>query len=273
MSDLALKPAADIMPWENPNYRTPETARKGFSAAFPNLGFYPRMLMIVYRAGKLANKGLYTPDEWVKSSLDTIRAMERCGTRIEISGLEHVLGLETPCVFVANHMSTLETFALPCLIQPHRDVTFVVKNSLLRYPYFGPVLGSRDPIAVSRTDLRADLAAMLEGGAERLARGTSLIVFPQGSRGVQLDPQHFNSVGVKIARKAGVPVVPVALRTDAWGNGRLVKDFGPVRPELQVHFKFGAPMQITGNGKAEHAAIVEFIGNNLEQWGIGGGNA
>jgi len=37
--------------------------------------------------------------------------------------------LPSACVFIGNHMSILETFVLPCLIQPHRDVTFVVKES------------------------------------------------------------------------------------------------------------------------------------------------
>lgn len=267
MSFLRLAQQGQL-PWAGGDYTTPPVIKKGFSAAFPNLSYYWKMAFTVRRAGSIAHKGKYTSEEWVQSSYEIIRGMEECGTIFQINGMRNFIELDGPCVFVANHMSTLETFVLPCLIQPHKEVTFVVKDSLLKYPWFGAVLSSRDPIVVTRKDLRADLVAMLQGGAERLAAGRSIIVFPQGSRSNTLDPQHFNSIGVKMAKKAGVPVVPVALRTDSWGSGRLLKDFGAVNPALGAHFKFGEPIELSGNGKAEHAAIVEFIQKNLADWGV-----
>ncbi len=257
-------------PYAQASYTTPPEMRRGLSAAFPNLSFYWRMFNTVRRAGSLAKAGKYGGTEWIRSSYEIVREMEMCGTVFEISGLEHVINMQGPCVFIANHMSTLETFALPCLIQTHRDVTFVVKQSLVDYPIFGPVLRAREPIVVTRKDLRADLAAMLQGGPERLAAGRSIIVFPQGSRSMALDTQHFNSIGVKMAKKAGVPVIPVALRTDAWSGGKLIKDFGPIRPQIGARFKFGAPIEITGNGKEEHTAVVSFIQKQLAEWGISG---
>jgi len=46
-------------------------------------------------------------------------------------------------------------------------------------------------------------------------------------RTVAFDPALFTSIGVKLAQRAGVPVVPLALLTDAWGNGRLVLGVEP----------------------------------------------
>lgn len=258
----------DPLPWAANDYVSPPLSGKGPSAVFPSLSFYGKTFFTVRRAGKLALKGDYTAEEWTQSSYEILRGMEQCGTVFHISGMENFQEVDGPCVFVGNHMSTLETFVLPCLIQPHKEVTFVVKDSLLKYPWFGPVLAARDPIVVTRKDLRADLGAMLQGGPERLAAGRSIIVFPQGSRGKILDPQHFNSIGVKMAKKAGVPVIPVALRTDAWGTGRLIKDFGPIRPSLGAYFKFGKAIEVSGNGKAEHAAVLEFIQQNLAGWGL-----
>lgn len=257
------------LPWLGDGYTTRLQSSVGLPHKFPNASFYWDMFFTIRRAGALAKKGKYPSSEWTQSSYEILRGMEKCGTSFHISGMDNFKQVDGPCVFVGNHMSTLETFVLPCLIQPHKEVTFVVKDSLLKYPFFGPVLASRDPIVVSRKDLRADLTAMLEGGPERLANGRSLIVFPQGSRSMELDPQHFNSIGVKMAKKAGVPVIPVALRTDAWGTGKKNKDFGPIRPQIGAYFKFGEPLEITGNGKAEHAAVVEFIQKNLAEWGIG----
>jgi 1-acyl-sn-glycerol-3-phosphate acyltransferase len=164
-------------------------------------------------------------------------------------------------------MSTLETFVLPVILAPLRPVTFVVKGSLVRYPVFGPVMRSRDPIVVERTNPRADLKTVLDGGAERLARGVSVIVFPQTTRTPLFDPAEFNTIGVKLARRAGVPVVPLALKTDAWGNGRLIKEWGRIDPSRSIHFAFGPPRDITTRGGDEHEDIVRYIAAHLTAWG------
>ena len=163
-------------------------------------------------------------------------------------------------------MSTLETFMLPGIIRPHRAVTFVMKKSLVTLPFFGAVMRSRDPIVVGRTNPREDLTAVLEGGVERLKKGISIIVFPQSTRTPDFDPQHFNTIGVKLARKAGVPVVPLALKTDAWGTGKKLKELGPIKSGLPVRYKFAAPMDIHGNGREEQAFICDFIGTQLASW-------
>ncbi|MDX9759154.1 MAG: lysophospholipid acyltransferase family protein, partial [Bacteroidota bacterium] len=198
--------------------------------------------------------------------LDIINALEHAGCRLHIEGMEHLRGLHGPAVFVANHMSTLETFVLPALINPVRRCTFVIKPSLMDYPVFGHVMRSRDPIVVTRDNPRQDLQTVLEEGARRLAAGTSIVLFPQTTRSRTFDPTKFNSLGVKLAKNAGVPIVPVALKTDAWANGRLLKDFGPVFPHLPIHIHFATPVAIDGNGRAAHDTAVAFIAARLGAW-------
>ena len=250
--------------FQDADYATPDTAPK--PGPFPSLCYYPPLLGIVIRAGLLAGKGLYDGEAWTNSSEEVARLLEKTGCRIRAEGMAHFRNLDGPCVFVGNHMSTLETFVLPSLIQPWRDVTFVVKPSLLKYPFFGKVLGARLPIVVGRTNPREDLASVLDGGAERLAAGRSVIIFPQSTRSTTFDPARFNTIGVKLARRAGAPVIPVALKTDAWSGGRLIKDFGPIHPSRAIHFRFGAPMPVSGNGKDEHRRICDFIASSLEEW-------
>ncbi len=106
----------------------------------------------------------------------------------------------------------------------------------------------------------------MEGGMERLKAGRSIIIFPQTTRTHQFDPEQFNTIGVKLAKKAGVPVIPIALKTDAWGNGRFIKDFGKINPARKVYFAFGAPMPVAGRGTEEHEAVIRFIRANLDLW-------
>jgi 1-acyl-sn-glycerol-3-phosphate acyltransferase len=104
-------------------------------------------------------------------------------------------------------------------------------------------------------------------GKEQLSKGISIIIFPQSTRSAVFNPNEFNSLGVKVAKAAGVKVLPVALKTDFWGNGRYLKDVGPVSRDKPIHMMFGTPMEIKGTGKNEHKEIVQFIIQNLQHWG------
>jgi 1-acyl-sn-glycerol-3-phosphate acyltransferase len=125
---------------------------------------------------------------------------------------------------------------------------------------------SRDPIVVGRSDPRKDLEAVMNGGAELLAKGISIVIFPQSTRSLEFKPEEFNSIGVKLAKKAGVPVVPVAIKTDFWGNGKLIKELGPIDSNKTIHIKFGEPFSVTGNGKEENSRIISFIQSSLSEW-------
>jgi len=232
----------------------------------PGYYFYPRMIAIVWWSARLVKKGEYTSARWVQASRNIVKLFESLGTNITVENHAAFQNLDAPCVFIGNHMSTLETFALPGIIQPFRDVTFIVKKSLIDFPVFKHVMRSRDPIIVGRENPKDDFKVVLDGGLERLNRQISIIVFPQTTRSTKLDPKSFNSIGIKLAKRAGAPVVPIALKTDAWGVGSIIRDFGKIQPQKNVHFCFGDPITVTGNGREAHQAGVDFITNKLKCW-------
>jgi 1-acyl-sn-glycerol-3-phosphate acyltransferase len=232
----------------------------------PSLTFYPQAFRIVWKSSRRALKGFYDSNDWANSSLDILHALENVGVRFEITGMDNMRKIQGPAVFIANHMSTLETFILPCIIQPVKETTFIVKQSLVSMPVFGPVMRSRDPVVVCRVNPREDLKTVLEEGSKKLAAGRSIVVFPQSTRSLDFNPAQFNTLGIKLALKAGVPVVPIALKTDAWGVGRIIKDFGRVDKNKKVYFAFGEPIEIKGRGVEEHQRIIAFIQENLARW-------
>jgi 1-acyl-sn-glycerol-3-phosphate acyltransferase len=129
------------------------------------------------------------------------------------------------------------------------------------------VMLSREPIVVDRVNPREDLMRVLTEGAAHLRRGRSIIVFPQTTRTTVFDPAHFNTIGIKLAREAGVPIVPVAVRTDAWGIGKVIKEFGKIDVTLPVRIAFGKPLTVEGRGNQTHQAVISYVSEQLEAWG------
>jgi len=233
----------------------------------PSLAFYLKVIGIVLRCSRLARLGRYDAIAWARSSDEVAGFLESVGCRLLVEGLGHLDGLDRPAIFIGNHMSTLETFVLPSMIVPHcGQLTFVVKRSLVEYPVFKHVMRSRNPVVVDRVNPRDDLKAVMEQGAERLAAGYSLIIFPQHTRAVNFEPTQFNSIGIKLAARTGAPVIPVALQTSAWSHGKLLKDYGPILPDRPVRFAFGAPFTVNGKGSEEHQRVIGFIQQHLQHW-------
>ena len=231
------------------------------------LYFTYKFAIVVLRSRSQARRGIYDDKLWADSSYYIFRFIEKSGGRYHISGMEYIATTPEPVLFIANHMSTLETMVFPGLIAPLRRVTFVVKESLVKHPLFGDVMRSRDPIVVGRTDPRKDLEAVMNEGMELLSKGISIVIFPQSTRSVEFKPEEFNSLGVKLAKKAGVKVVPIALKTDYWGNGKIIRELGPLDSKKHIYIKFGEPFPVTGTGKEENQKIIDFIQSSLKEWG------
>lgn len=250
-------------------YRTPAREKLTFGdrlALDSRIYFTLKYAHIMLRSRKQALRKVYDTAAWAESSFYIFRFIEKAGGRFDISGMDNIDRHNGPVLFISNHMSTLETMILPCVIAPRREVTFVVKNSLVRHPLFKDVMLSREPIVVGRADPRKDLEAVMNGGHELLSKGTSIVIFPQSTRSIEFKPEEFNSLGVKLAKKNNVPVVPVAIKTDYWGNGRVITELGPIDHKKTVFMKFGEPFMVNGSGKEENSKIINFIQSSLAEW-------
>lgn len=256
----------DYLDIQNSRYSSAPAKVTLLSRILPSSIFYMKFIGVVLKAGFRAKRGVYTDKLWGLDSLRIVQLLEEAGLQFEITGLENLEHLDKACVFIGNHMSIMETLILPIIILPYTEVTFVVKDSLLNYPVFKHVMCSRNPVAVTRTNPRQDFKTVMTEGTDRLADNISVVVFPQTTRSTGFDPQHFGSIGTKLAKKAGAPIIPFALKTDAWQNGKTIKDFGKLNPEIPVKVAFGKPLEITGKGNEEHQLVADFIAEKLAEW-------
>ena len=229
--------------------------------------FYWINFAVFITCGKLGKKGKLDKIAQIEQSNRNFRLVENCGGKIHVRGLDNLRALNgKPCVLVANHMSLLETAMVHSLAREYVDFSFVVKKSLYDVPYFKHLIGSLDAIAVGRSNPREDLKTVLSEGKRILQGGRSIIIFPQSTRSHDVDPEHFNTIGIKLAKSAGVPILPFALKTDFTKVGKLVRDMGPVNPKHEVWYEFFPAMEVEGNGHEQHKQIIELIKGRVDAW-------
>ena len=229
--------------------------------------FYWKNFGIFVNTGKCAQAGKLDCFNQTEFSNGNIKLLESVGGKLHLRGLDNVNKLNgQPAVIIANHMSLLETALLHAVIRPRIDFTFVIKRSLLDVKYFGDIMRSLEAIPVDRVNPRDDFKAVLTEGKERLKRGKSVIIFPQATRSEAFIPEKFNTIGIKLAKAAGVPVLPLALKTDFLSNGKILRDMGPIHRKHEVYFEFAEPEMVTDSGKEQHEKIISFIQDRLNQW-------
>lgn len=230
--------------------------------------FIVRYVAMTFYLSNKARKGQYHYDEYMEQGFLSFRLLEDIGAKFHIEGIDNIRAvIDEPVVFVGNHMSTLETMIFPGVIVPLKKSIFVVKKSLLTFPVFGHIMRATKPIAVGRVNPREDLKTVMTEGVEVLKSGTSVIIFQQSHRNPNFDPEKFSSLGIKLAQKAGVKIVPFALKTDFWGNAKKIRDFGPIRRKEKVCFSFGKPIATEEIGKDTNDRVINFIQEKLAEWG------
>ncbi|HET8947727.1 MAG TPA: lysophospholipid acyltransferase family protein [Candidatus Polarisedimenticolia bacterium] len=145
---------------------------------------------------------------------------------------------DRPAVYASNHQSL---FDIPVLVLTMPvDFRMVAKKSLLYVPVFGWALWLAGFLFIDRSN-RERAIRTLDQAAGRLRRGTSIVVFAEGTRSPDGTLLPFKRGGFVLAIQAGVPVIPVSLRG---GNAILPKGSLHPRPG-RMQAVFGAPVDAT----------------------------
>lgn len=258
-------------PFPGDSYDTPENTPRSildYALLGCRASFYIRNFYVFWQSGREAKSGNFPQNRQTLLSLKNFRIVESCGGRFHLRGLENLNKTKGPAVIISNHMSLLETAVLHAFVRPRVDFCFVIKQSLFDVPFFGDIMRHLDCIAVGRQSPRDDFKMVMEEGKKRIESGRSIVIFPQSTRSAIFSPSQFNTIGIKLAKHAGAPIIPLALRTDFLQNGKYLKDLGPIKRDRPICFEFGEPiMEVSGSGKAEHAMIVDFIKGRLTSWG------
>lgn len=152
-------------------------------------------------------------------------------------------------VFLCNHQSL---FDIPLLLTTcPGQVRMMAKRSLFRIPFFGWGLWAGGFIPIDRGD-RSTARQSFASAIDRLRAGTSILLFPEGTRSMVDTLLPFERGGILLAIKTGLPIVPVGVR-----GTRAVQPKGSVtiRPGT-VEVRYGAPISCSDYGVRRRAELT-----------------
>ncbi|MFC1513274.1 lysophospholipid acyltransferase family protein [Thermodesulfobacteriota bacterium] len=160
------------------------------------------------------------------------------GVTVTIKGGQSLIN-GNPYIFAGNHQSQFDIFALQGFLG--HDFRWLAKKELFDVPVFGTAMRRVGYISVDRSHSRAAVKS-LDVAAKRIAAGTSVIIFPEGTRSADGELLPFKSGTMVLAIKAAVPVVPMAIvGTHAiLPKGHLLAKSG------KVVIRLGEPIETSG---------------------------
>lgn len=181
-----------------------------------------------------------------------------CGVRYEIEGAEHIPQNGETVVILANHQSEWETLYLQLVTQP---MSTVLKQELLKIPFFGWGMKALQPIPVDRSKPAAAMKQLLKEGKQRLDEGFSVLAFPEGTRTEPGTRGDHKKGGAMLATKSGKAILPVAHNAgEHWTSSPLKKKAGTIR------VCFGPLIQTEGRHVNDvHAEVTEWLETQVDR--------
>ncbi|HET9463561.1 MAG TPA: lysophospholipid acyltransferase family protein [Thiobacillus sp.] len=169
------------------------------------------------------------------------------GIRYVVEGRENLPA--QPAIILAKHQSAWETVAFLCLFPP---VSPVIKQELLKVPFFGWAFRMLSPIAIDRGAGREALRQIVAQGKDKLAQGFWVLVFPEGTRVAPGEKGRYGIGGSWLAAETGAPIVPVAHNAgEVWPKNAFIKRPGTITVRI------GPAIDPAGKSAAELTRAVE----------------
>jgi 1-acyl-sn-glycerol-3-phosphate acyltransferase len=134
--------------------------------------------------------------------------------RISVSGTER-LDPQRSYIYMPNHQSNAD---IPLLLgRLPVQFRWLAKAELFKIPIFGRAMRGVGYISIDRSNRKSAFES-LKRAADTIRSGTSVLIFPEGTRSRDGRILPFKKGGFVLAVDAGVPIVPIIIR----GTGSII---------------------------------------------------
>jgi 1-acyl-sn-glycerol-3-phosphate acyltransferase len=182
-----------------------------------------------------------------------------CGVRVTTRRLAP-LDPSRPYVFMSNHRSQFDILAAIAAL-PEFQLRWVAKKELERIPVFGWAMRSAGHIIIDRSDHRQAVAT-LGAAREKMARGVSVMIFPEGTRALpDEDLLPFKKGGFMLALDTGFPIVPIAIR----GSADVLPSHSWRARRGTIDVVVGEPIPVGG---VERDELIRRVGAFMKEHGV-----
>ena len=165
---------------------------------------------------------LWSTRLWVRGMAFLARYL--AGIRFEVRGRENIP--DGPCIVAAQHQAAFETYMLFLLFD---YPVFILKDSLKMIPLVGWYIWRGGLIAINRGAGASAMRRVLRSANEAIAKGETLLIFPEGTRTPKGQRQEYKPGIVALYHHCDAPLIPMALNSGYfWGKTRLKKTPGTI---------------------------------------------
>lgn len=180
------------------------------------------------------------------------------GMRVSVRGYENI-DPQKPYIFVSNHASM---FDIPTVVLALRgNVNIVFKKELTYVPVWGWALRYGHFIMIDRSNPR-DALASIDRAAASIREGSSVILFPEGTRTMDGKLQPFKRGAFSLAVKAGVPIVPLIIN----GTFKILPKGSFNVQAANISVTLGKPIATEGlSGKEDEMKLMDQVHHTIEQ--------
>jgi len=182
----------------------------------------------------LPSKSIALPAKiWIRGIFICLKYI--CGVTHEMRGLAHLS--DEPVIIVSKHQSAFETFALYYYL---KKSFFIHKKQLFYIPIFGQYLMKHNMVSIDRAGHASTMRKMITDVKKKLDDGSTIIIFPEGTRKKPRAKPDYKSGFVGIYNTTKRALQPVALNSGLfWQKGMSVIKKGHIIIEFLPPIEVG----------------------------------
>ncbi len=196
---------------------------------------------------KLKDRSCQKIVQWAFSTCTSL-----AGVQVDYIGLEHIPE-EGSFLYVSNHRSYFDiVLTYLCFSRP---TGYVAKVEMGKIPLLSTWMSNIHCLFLDRKNIKEGMKSIVKGINE-IKSGTSICIFPEGTRGTEPDQVlPFHEGSFRIAEKAKCPIIPISITNSA----AVWEDHLPFMRKAHVIIEFGEPILLDTLSKEDRKFLGAYV--------------